>query len=167
MLIAIANDAKSNTVKTFLTHVLQRPSGREHLRVLADNPNFKTTFKDREINGAAQLERIKKSHSPAQVTFAITERGPEPNTAVVGLDTRAIQGIGEDKSGTQTTAHETYHAEDIQSGKSDLEIVRGDHPTSATGPAAKFGETVANEKPDLTEKQARKLLEDLLNAGVK
>jgi hypothetical protein len=82
----------------------------------------------------------------------------------VSIDSKAVAlAHPTDTTGVTTAAHGAHHAEAAAEGMS-IEDVRatGDFPSSAEGPAEQFGQAVAAEQPDITEEEANKLLDQLL-----
>lgn len=77
------------------------------------------------------------------------------------FDPNAISKAHPDKSGATTAGHEFTHANDLRTGGV-AAMNAGDVPTSATGPAEQAGQTIAAEKTDMSKKNARKLVDQLI-----
>jgi len=163
--IEVATDGNARAVKDMLVRTAMRPSGRGRLAKVASDPGFLARYKDSRMNSAGAILLALKVGTSVNVIFGQTTpivTNGVVKGATVELDTSAIARIGRDKSGVTTTAHEQYHVSDIQAGKTSAAVGAGDLPTSATGPAEEFGQAVAAEKPDISKKEATKLVEEWL-----
>lgn len=157
-------------MKRFLVQIAMRPSGRAALQALDANKRFTTTFQDKAISSTAVVRNLVKTGGSAQMTLgttaAVSAQDAQGNVtytgAVVSVDTNAVKQVGHDKTGVTTMVHEIYHATDFQQQKSYSEVAKGDKPTAATGPAEAFGKSVSQEKPDISKKEAKKVVEEML-----
>ena len=83
----------------------------------------------------------------------------------VSVDSAAVASTTHDQSGVTTIGHEMFHVGDFLGGKSWEEIQRGDKPNSESGPAEAAGRSWAAERPDLSEAEAAKLIDEWLKDG--
>ena len=168
-------DAASNIarLKAYLTETMRRPTGRADVMAVINDPNHTLRMKSGTLNSPAQVQMSMSTHGSATMTFGRTAPAGnvqlQPNGSgqfvVTGstmtIDTNAISQHHPDNSGVTTTAHEFQHVNDLRSGGV-TQMLSGDAPTSATGPAERHGQTVAAENPDLTRAQARELVDQLI-----
>jgi uncharacterized protein RhaS with RHS repeats len=170
--IAAGSDVRA--VKAYLTELARRPTGRAQLMAVVNDPNFKLRMTTAALTSPSLLARSAQQRTPVTATFGqVVPTGkvqqPAPGApgqfVVTGgtmtFDPNAISRAHPDKSGTTTAAHEFHHANALQTGGV-AAAQAGDHPTSATGPAEQHGQQVAAEKPDMSKKDARKLVDQLV-----
>lgn len=150
-----------------LTQVAMRPSGREYLNVLISDPNT-IVFGTGSVNDPANVDGARKGETTTLRFGTTTFLDPTTQEVVVTIDRQALGEFASrtnprlDSSGVTTTAHEIYHARDALSGKPQ-QFVAGDRPTSATGPAERFGQSVRREKKDISKGDARRLVTEALD----
>jgi hypothetical protein len=167
--IAIAADASKGDrqfLVNALTEVAMRPGGREYLNALIESPST-IVFGVGAENDPAKVDSARKGESVG-LTFGTTSfLDPTTNEVTVKVDRQALREFasrtkpGLDSSGVTTTAHEIYHARDALSGKPQ-QFVAGDRPTSATGPAERFGQSTRREKKDVSKSEARRTVTEAL-----
>jgi hypothetical protein len=114
-----------------------------------------------------------QNHGSASVTFGRTVPNGtvqlQPNGtgqfvvsgSTMTIDTNAVSQHSPDRSGVTTTAHEFDHVNDLRAGGV-AQMLSGDVPTSATGPAEQHGQAVAAERPDMSATAARQLVDQLI-----
>jgi len=160
----------SETLRPFLVQTITRPSGRAILTRL-DQSRQTVVFRDVKRNSDTVIMDARRGKLDSQkVHFEligeIRSQSGERTGISIGIDAKAVEiAHPTDKTGVTTTAHGAHHAEAALGGMSIQEVrATGDNPTSEEGPAEQFGQRVAAEKPDLTEEQAEKYLDELLES---
>ena len=153
----------SKALRKFLIRSLQRPTFRESAIQIANDRNFAVTVRDAQITspGAVATQR-RRGEQPA-IKFGTTTRDiviangvAQTRGAEVRIDTNMVGREHPDRAGVVTTTHEIAgHATDMREGGSDAEI-------QATHDAVEeLGYEVKNESPDISKKEARRLLKEL------
>jgi RHS repeat-associated protein len=166
--IRISTSNESENIRLFLVRTLMRAGGREKIIALANDRSFTVTFRDDRINSQAAIVVAMNRKSNRNLQFGATTpanfvvNGQESRGATINIDTKAVQMAHKDRTGVTTTAHESFHAVGVQQGLPQDELQAQDEPTNERGPAGQFGDSVAEEEPDLSEQQAGELLDDLL-----
>lgn len=167
--IAMAADATKGDrqfLTNALTEVAMRPGGREYLNALIESSST-TVFGVGSVNDPANVEAARKGQSVGLTFGTTTFLDPTTNQITVTIDRRALREFaartkpGLDSSGVTTTAHEIYHARDALSGRPQ-QFAAGDRPTSATGPAERFGQATRREKKDQSRSEARRTVTEAL-----
>ncbi len=172
--IEIAGAANVAAITSYLTRMAMRPSGRADILKISNDHSFKLRIDSGVLTKPAQVAFDKQTKGKAEITFgqttpdghvqlsATTGKGTYVATgAIMTIDPNAVTAWHSDKSGATTIAHEFYHALDIQAGKTET-LKNGDSPTSATGPAERRGQAVASERTDMSEADAKKLIQAII-----
>lgn len=169
--------AKSDVgaVKDYLVHLVMTPTGRADLMRIINDHNFRLRYTTAVLTAPAQVAMDMKMKGKSDIkfgstvpdgTFQVSSQTGKGSLVVTGatttLDTAMIQTRHADSSGVTTAAHERSHALEVQAGKTGAALEQGDKPTNATGPAEKYGQQVAAEKPDISELMARRLIDQLV-----
>lgn len=170
----IASSSNVNAVKAYLTELMRRPSGRAQMTQIINDRNFKLRMETATLTSPALIQQSIRQKTAINATFGqVVPTGnvqqPAPNApgqyVVTGgtmtFDPNAISKAHPDKTGTTTAGHELNHANALRTGGVTA-MLAGDVPTSATGPAEQAGKTIAAEKPDMSKKDARKLVDQLI-----
>ncbi len=150
---------------------LRRPSGRATLSPIASSRTFTLTIGDKRLNSPETMRLLRRGGTSVEAKFGVTT--PRTRIPAAGqfvhtgaemrLDTSAIRGYHPtDTTGVTTVGHELHHTTATFNQKSFTEIRVGDMPTSATGPAEAAGAALLAEDPDISKREARELLESLL-----
>jgi RHS repeat-associated protein len=163
--IALAANLSKGDAKfivSALTQIAGRPSGREALTTLINDPS-RIVFGVGSVNDPANVDAARKGETVGLTFGTTTFLDPTTNEVAVTIDRQALGEFASrtrpslDSQGVTTTAHEIYHARDALSGKPQ-QFVAGDRPTSATGPAEGFGQSVRREKRDIPRDAARQIV---------
>lgn len=170
----IAASSNVNAVKSYLTELMRRPSGRAVVTAIVNDQNFKLRIGTGMLTPPALIQQSLQQKTKIQATFGqVVPTGnvqqPAPGApgqyVVTGgtmtLDPNAISKAHPDKSGATTAGHEFTHVNDLRTGGV-AAMSAGDVPTSATGPAEQAGQAIAAEKTDMSKKDARKLVDQLI-----
>jgi RHS repeat-associated protein len=166
--IRIAADGNRAAVEKMLTRVITKPSGKMQLEKLATDRNFTVTFRDERINSSKAIQSFKQREPGSKLTAGRTGEttvkmdGQTHRGASVALDVAAITEAHKDPSGVTTTAHEIYHAVGVQQGLTIEQLEAQDQPTNETGPAGRFGDSVASEQATISEEEAYQILVEWL-----
>ena len=136
---------------------------------VADSDVFTLNLK---VGNVAKRSELMKARTGKDADIMFARGTPVVRDGVlvgadVTIDTAAIAVHPSDKTGVVTLGHELDHitrALDAKlSGagfvKAWQAALQGDLPDSATGPSAQAGEAVFGEEPDITVKEAEKILE--------
>ena len=133
---------------------------------VAQNTNFNLVITDARLQSSSDAQLAKKQGG--SVLFeniprsgAVDRNGDgKIDQLQMQMDTKAVKTAHDDPSGVTTTSHALHHATAVMnSGSYDAGLL-GDQPTSASGPAAQFGKGVAAESPDISKKEAKKIVEE-------
>jgi RHS repeat-associated protein len=160
--IALASNLSKGDAKFLvnaLTEIAARPTGRDALTTLINDPNT-IVFGVGNVNDPAKVEAARKGETVGLTFGTTTFLDPTTNEVNVTIDRQALREFASrtkpsiDSRGVTSTGHEIYHARDALSGKPQ-QFVAGDRPTSATGPAERFGQSVRREKKDIAKTEAR------------
>jgi RHS repeat-associated protein len=149
-----------------LTEIAARPSGRDALTTLINDPNT-IVFGVGGVNDPANVDAARKGETVGLTFGTTTFLDPTTNEVTVTIDRQALREFASrtkpslDSRGVTTTAHEMYHARDALSGKPQ-QFVAGDSPTPATGPAERFGQSVRRETKDISKDAARQIVSGAL-----
>jgi RHS repeat-associated protein len=163
--IALAANLSKGDAKfivSALTQIAGRSRGREALTTLINNPNT-IVFGVGSVNDPTNVDAARKGEAVGLTFGTTTFLDPTTNEVAVTIDRQALGEFASrtrprlDSQGVTTTAHEIYHARDALSGKPQ-QFVAGDRPTSATGPAEGFGQSVRREKKDISRDAARQIV---------
>jgi RHS repeat-associated protein len=166
-------NADVRKLKVFLTETMRRPTGRADVMAVVNDRNHKLRVTSGRLTSPAQIQMNMRNHSSASITFGTTVPNGnvhlQPNGtgqfvvtgSTMTIDTNAVSRHHADQSGVTTTAHEFDHVNNLRAGGV-AQMLQGDVPTSATGPAEQHGQAIAAERPDLTAAQARALVDQLI-----
>lgn len=161
--LVLASDSKA--LRNFLVRSLQRPSFREVAIQIANDSTFTVTVRDARLTSPAEVARQRRQGENPRITFGTTARDvvvvdgvARARGADVRIDTRMVSREHPDRTGVVTTTHEIAgHANDIRKGAPHAEM------EAAHDAVEQLGYDVKNEPPDITRKEAEKLLQELLN----
>ena len=161
-LAANLSKGEAKFIVNALTQIAARPSGREALTALINDPN-RIVFGVGSVNDPANVDAARKGETVGLTFGTTTFLDPTTNEVTVTIDRQALGEFSSrtrpslDRQGVTSTAHEIYHARDALSGKPQ-QFLAGDRPTSATGPAEGFGQSVRREKRDISKDAARQIV---------
>jgi len=160
--IALASNLSKGDAKFLVNALIEmaaRPTGRGALTTLINDPNT-IVFGVGDVNDPAKVESARKGGTVGLTFGTTTFLDPTTNEVTVTIDRQGLREFASrtkpsiDSRGVTSTGHEIYHARDALSGKPQ-QFVAGDRPTSGTGPAERFGQSVRREKKDISKTEAR------------
>jgi RHS repeat-associated protein len=160
------------STRSALIEALRRPTTRYLLVTLAGDTSFRVAFGAKSLNSpatwAAFRQGEKEGRFHVNLTFATTKasRGAGGVAgANVSMDWPVINGPGRltgHQGGLTTLDHEVgSHVMDLYAGKNTCAITL----TDDNGFAEALGRDLAAEPPDMSRKEAEKLLDELLALG--
>jgi RHS repeat-associated protein len=156
--IKIATGGDTAYIYSLLVKSVMRPTGRAVFGRFATTKTFTLTLKEGSLPPLTNQPGKTRTGRTTSHTQVIDGKA-ENIGADVQLDKAAITRFHRDKSGMTTFNHEGYHAMGYAGNFPNEVVKRGDLPSNETGPADAFGELVASEKPDLSEEEARRLVD--------
>jgi RHS repeat-associated protein len=164
--VQISADGPSvEDLKEFLVQTIMRPTGRLVLQSYAGDPVHTVVFRSRVLTSPAVIRHQMATGNTITVTCGNTGGKVtvgDVTTVGVNIDVNAVQNYHDDDSGVTTVGHELYHVNDQFSDLSNEELREGDSPTAESGPAEQYGHSIFAEEPDITEEEARILLDEWL-----
>jgi len=163
--IELSTKGSQRAAKKMLVETAMRPSGRAALQRVDSNSAVTATVEDTRINSKQQIQQAKQTGGDletAKTKLTGETKDAQGNTThydvKVSVDTKAIEQAHPDPSGVTTTAHELVHVEGIAAGLSDAQLVAQD----TSGAAAAVGSATATEQPDISKKEAKKIVKEML-----
>ena len=158
-----SNLSKSDAsfIRNALIAYVRRPGGRAQFETFAADERTITLTAGR-LNDENALRQAMRDQKPIAVKFG--ETSPEGKDVSVTFDVSVHRpewaGPADlDTGGVVTTGHEFAHVDDFFSGDLQGRYIKGDLPTSATGPAAGRGKEIYRQKPDIGKNEAAAIVD--------